>query len=103
MSGLDRETRDAVDALVRRLRNPGDAEPLGRDAEPFAEEYLAWLKARGWSPPPPSPVWRRASGSPLPDAGKSGGAEYLAVKAAIAARAAGSGAQAAAGEEGDDP
>lgn len=61
----DAETRAAVSALVFRLRNPGDADPLGADAEPFAEEFLAALKARGWRPVlavPAEADWRRASG-----------------------------------------
>ena len=67
MTELDAETRAAVAALVFRLRSHGDADPLGADAEPFAEEYLAALKARGWRPVlavPASADWRRASGRP---------------------------------------
>lgn len=63
----DAETRAAVAALVFRLRNPGDADPLGADAEPFAQEYVAALKARGWRPVlavPADADWRRASGRP---------------------------------------
>lgn len=90
MTDIDTETRAAVAALVFRLRNPGDADPLGADAEPFAEEYLAALKARGWRPVLAVPVeadWRRASGSSrLPDAAKPGGDAYLAAKAAMDAK-----------------
>lgn len=93
MTGLDNETRAAVAALVHRLRNPGDTDPLGADAEPFAEEYVAAMKARGWRPVlavPPEADWRRASGgSRVPHADRPGGAEYLAAKAAIAARVTG--------------
>lgn len=93
MSDLDRETRAAVDALVHRLRNPGDTDPLGADAEPFAEEYVAAMKSRGWRPfltPPPEADWRRASGGGRgPDPERPGGAAFLAAKAAIAARATG--------------
>lgn len=67
MNDFDTETRAAVAALVYRLRNPGDADPLGADAEPFAQEYLATLKARGWRPVlavPADADWRRASGRP---------------------------------------
>lgn len=67
MTDFDTETRAAVAALVYRLRNPGDADPLGADAEPFAQEYLAALKARGWRPVlavPADADWRRASGRP---------------------------------------
>jgi hypothetical protein len=69
MSDLDNETRAAISALVHRLRNPGDADPLGADAEPFAAEFIAALKARGWRPVLAVPVdadWRRASGSRKP-------------------------------------
>lgn len=61
---LEAETRAAVAALVHRLRNPGDANPLGADAEPFAAEFIAALKARGWRPVlavPAEADWRRAS------------------------------------------
>jgi len=84
----DTETRAAVEALVYRLRNRGDA-----DDEPFAQEYVAALKARGWRPVlavPADADWRRASGSSrVPDARKPGGDAYLAAKAAIAARRTG--------------
>lgn len=93
MTALDEETRAAVAALVHRLRNVGDTDPLGADAEPFAEEYLAALKARGWRPVlavPAEADWRRVSGnSRAPDARKPGGAEYLAAKAAVLARVTG--------------
>jgi len=85
---LDRETRDAVDALVQRLRNKGDA-----DDEPFAMEYLAFLKGVGWRPVlavPASADWRRrGTGGGTPDPTGEGGAEYLAMKAALRARATG--------------
>jgi hypothetical protein len=62
----DAETRAAVDALAYRLRNHDpDTDPLGVDAEVFAAEYVAALKARGWRPVlavPPDADWRRASG-----------------------------------------
>lgn len=41
----DREKRFAVDALVFRLRNRGDA-----DDEPLAAEFIAALWGRGWRP-----------------------------------------------------
>lgn len=91
---LEAETRAAVAALVHRLRNHDpDTDPLGTDAEVFAAEYVAALKARGWRPVLAVPVeadWRRASGnSRAPDAAKPGGADYLAAKAALAAKATG--------------
>jgi hypothetical protein len=62
----DAETRAAVAALVHRLRNHDpDTDPLGADAEPFAAEFIAALKSRGWRPVlavPPDADWRRASG-----------------------------------------
>lgn len=81
---IDRETRLAVEALVYRLRNRGDA-----DDEPFAAEFIAALKARGWRPTAavPSPHWRVQGDSHIPDTSRSGGAEYLAVKAEMAAKA----------------
>jgi len=88
----DAETRAAIDALVHRLRNKGDA-----DDEPFAAEFIAALRGRGWRPTMarPSPDWRQARGSDarVPDAGKPGSAEYLAVKAEITARARTTGGQ----------
>jgi hypothetical protein len=66
MSDSDAETRAAVDALAYRLRNHDpDTDPLGVDAEVFAAEYVAALKARGWRPVlavPADADWRRASG-----------------------------------------
>lgn len=85
MTELDAETRAAVAALVFRLRNHGDTDPLGADAEPFAEEFLAALKARGWRPVlavPADADWRRASGRPPP------GSLDPDVKAALFARMA---------------
>lgn len=41
----DREKRFAVDALVYRLRNRGEA-----DDEPLAAEFIAALWGRGWRP-----------------------------------------------------
>lgn len=106
MTDFDTESRAAVAALVHRLRNPGDTDPLGADAEPFAEEYVAALKARGWRPVlavPASADWRRASGSSrVPDADRPGGSEYLAAKAAIRARTGTTGPQEAL-REGHDP
>jgi hypothetical protein len=79
MSDQDRETQAAADALVQRLRDRDEE----TSDEWLAAEYLAWLRMRGWSPPPPAANWRRASGdSRVPDAGRSGGADYLAAKAA---------------------
>jgi hypothetical protein len=90
----DRDSREAVAALVRRLRNRGDGEgQFATDDELFAQEFIASLKGYGWRPvlaPGAASDWRRASGSSrLPDAGRPGGAEYLAAKAAIAARTTG--------------
>jgi len=87
MTELDSETRAAIDALVFRLKNRGDA-----DDEPFAAEFIAALRGRGWRPTEarPGPDWRRASGdAKVPDAGRPGSADYLAAKAAMAARVTG--------------
>jgi hypothetical protein len=71
------ETKAAIDALVYRLRNRGDA-----DDEPFAQEFVAALKARGWRPTPAgqSPGWDRQFGG-----GSEPSADYLAAKAAVKA------------------
>jgi hypothetical protein len=50
---LDRETKSAVDALVYRLKN---REP-GTDDEPFAQEYVIALRARGWRPTEARTPW----------------------------------------------
>lgn len=56
---IDRETREAVAALVFRLRNRE-----GADDEPFAQEFIAALKLRGWRPTEARPVpgWNRQHG-----------------------------------------
>ena len=97
---LDRATRDAVDALVSRLRNRGDA-----DDEPFAMEYLAFLKGLGWRPLlvlPAAADWRRArgSGDGTPDPTGQGGADYLAWKAKRGWVSGGTGPQPELGETG---
>lgn len=87
MTELDAETRAAIDALVFRLKNRGDS-----DDEPFAAEFIAALRGRGWRPTEAraAPDWRRAPGDArVPDAGRPGSAEYLAAKAALAARVTG--------------
>lgn len=94
MNDLDAETRAAVSALVHRLRNRGEEDSqFSRDDELFAQEFLMSLRGYGWRPvlvPPPEADWRRASGnSRAPDARKPGGADYLAAKAAVLARATG--------------
>jgi hypothetical protein len=50
----DRERRAAIDSLVYRLRNRGDA-----DDEPFAAEFITALWGRGWRPVLARPDWRR--------------------------------------------
>jgi hypothetical protein len=79
---LDRETREAIDALVKRLRSKGEA-----DDEPFAAEYIAFLKGLGWRPVlalPSSADWRRrGTGGGTPDPTGRGGADYLAWKAKL--------------------
>lgn len=94
MSAPDSATRDAVAALVHRLKNRGEGEnQYATDPDVFAAEYIASLRGRGWRPVlalVPVPDWRKASGdAPVPDAEKPGSADYLAAKAAIAARATG--------------
>lgn len=85
MNDLDRETRDAVDALASRLGDRGEASD-----EWLAAEFMAWLKARGWRPVlalPAAADWRRrGGGNGAPDPSGQGGADYLAAKAAITGR-----------------
>jgi hypothetical protein len=80
---LDKETRAAIDALVWRLNNRGDA-----DAEPFAAEFIAALKARGWRPTlaRPAPDWHYRSHGEAPSASKPGGAGYLAERTRLFGR-----------------
>jgi hypothetical protein len=80
----DREKRRAIDALVHRLRNKGDA-----DDEPFAAEFIAALWGQGWRPTlaKPLPDWHYRGHGEAPDASKPGGADYLAAKAGLLARA----------------
>jgi hypothetical protein len=60
------EDRRAVAALVHRLREArsnGGTDPLGADAEPFAQEYVAALRLFGWRPVCVTPAdadWRQA-------------------------------------------
>ena len=81
---LESETRAAIDALVHRLKNRGDA-----DDEPFAAEFIAALKGRGWRPTNarPLPDWHYRKGGTPPDADRPGGADYLEVKAQVLAKA----------------
>jgi hypothetical protein len=105
MAGFDAENREAITLIVRRLQaDHGDARPLGGDAEPFAQEIVAALRGLGWRPVhavPASADWRRArgSGNGTPDPSGSGGAEYLAAKAAMRARTGMTGPQSALTEE----
>lgn len=86
----EQETSAAIDVLVRLLRDRGDA-----DDEPFAAGVIAALKARGWRPTNarPYPDWHQRRAGSGPDAGKPGGAGYLAAKEQLAARAQGRPAQ----------
>lgn len=53
MTDLDKATRDAVAALVYRLRQRDEATGEDRpDVEPFAQEYVLALRLRGWRPTP---------------------------------------------------
>lgn len=57
MSDFDTETRDAVAALVFRLRNRGgETGRFAVDDELFAAEFVAALKERGWMPDPALPA-----------------------------------------------
>lgn len=53
LPNLDQATREAVAALVHRLRNRDQATEEDRpDIEPFALEYVMALRFRGWRPTP---------------------------------------------------
>lgn len=60
------EDRRAIAALVHRLKSEhGDANPLGKDAEPFAAEFIAALRQFGWRPVCVLPAvadWRKQPG-----------------------------------------
>lgn len=76
----DREKRAAVDALVHRLRNRGDA-----DDEPFAAEFIAALWGRGWRPVEalrPAADWRMKPQRTEPPP------EYLEARAKVDEKAA---------------
>lgn len=68
MTDLDQATREAVAALVYRLRQRDAATDEDRpDVEPFALEFVMALRFRGWRPTPaqggiswPPPVGRGA-------------------------------------------
>jgi hypothetical protein len=66
------EDRRAVAALVHRLRaEHGDTRPLGKDAEPFAAEFIAALRVFGWRPVCVTPAeadWRRPAPRGAPNA-----------------------------------
>lgn len=56
MSDLDRETLDAIAALVHRLRNRGAGEgQFATSDEPFAAEFVGAMASRGWYPLPIPP------------------------------------------------
>ena len=52
MTDLDRETQAAIEALVYRLKTRTD-----EDDEPFAQEYVTALRARGWRPTEARSPW----------------------------------------------
>ena len=75
----DPDTRAAVDALTRRLRNRyQDA-----DAEVFALEFITALRARGWRPTEARvmPAWHRPAGNGVEPTG-----DYLAARRELDAR-----------------
>jgi hypothetical protein len=75
MTDLEEDHR-AIAALVHRLKSEhGDVNPLGKDAEPFAQEFIAALRAFGWRPVCVLPAvadWRKQPGG-NPDAYERGG------------------------------
>jgi hypothetical protein len=78
----DHETRSAVDALTRRLRN---RDPDDDDDEVFALEFMTALRARGWRPTEARvmPAWHRPAGHGVEPTG-----DYLAARQALDARLA---------------
>lgn len=52
-NNIDQATRDAIAALVHRMRQRDEATDEDRpDIEPFALEYVMALRLRGWRPTP---------------------------------------------------
>ncbi|MFB4265363.1 hypothetical protein [Nonomuraea sp. GTA35] len=87
-SNLDQETRDAIAALVHRLRQRDAASHAERaDVEPFALEYVMALRLRGWRP---TPAQARAVWGPPVGRGADPGKHADELEAAREACAAGS-------------
>ena len=79
MTSIDEGTQEAIDALVYRIRDRGEA-----DLEIIAREFMLELRERhGWRPTDARRVpWKVPPGdSPQPDPDKPGGAEYASVRA----------------------
>jgi hypothetical protein len=77
----DPDTRAAIDALARRLRN---RDP-DTDDEVFALEFITALRARGWRPTEARaiPAWKVPAGYGVEPTG-----DYLAARQALDARLA---------------
>jgi hypothetical protein len=84
MTPIDENTQQAIDVLVYRIRDRGEA-----DLEIIAREFMLELRERhGWRPTDARRVpWKVPPGdSPQPDPDKPGGAEYASVRAELAER-----------------
>ena len=80
---LERHTDRAIEELVYKIRDRGDA-----DLEVVVREFLLRLRAVGWRPTAAAaaPPWRIPPGdSPQPDPDGPGGAEYIAAREQIEA------------------
>lgn len=80
-AGIDPDTDRAIDDLVYKIRDRGDA-----DVEVVAREFMLRLRALGWRPTAakPPPPWKIPPGdSPIPDQAGPGGAEYVAAREQI--------------------
>lgn len=81
VADLEQHTDRAVDELVYKIRDRGEA-----DLEVIVREFLLRLRALGWRPThaQPAPPWRIPPGdSPQPDPDGPGGAEYIAAREQI--------------------
>jgi hypothetical protein len=60
---LDKDTADAIAALVHRLKNRGDSEgQYATDDDLFALEYLTAMRGRGWRPTEVRAPWEVRTG-----------------------------------------
>lgn len=90
MTEQDRETHAAIEALAHRIRVRDAALAAGEDcgdAEPFAAEFLAALRGRGWRLTPAKTTPPPLHAPPVADK-RSRDEEVAAVRAQMAEMAA---------------